>query len=98
MAPDIDAATELLKDEKVWFAVQPHTERYFMEQGVETRSSSPTTSAMRHGHVPKRRRSSSVINNGYFDGHIINVLESDDDVPPAKIPAKLPRALCMVDE
>lgn len=71
-----------------------------MQQGVETRASSPTTSAMRnHIELGKRRRSSEINGNGYFDGHIINILESDDDVAPAKLPSKLPRtSICTVDE
>lgn len=100
MAPDIDAATELLKDEKVWVAVQPHMERYFMEQGVETRPSSPTTS-VRHHQSGKRKLSigptSTQNGNGFFEGHVINAYVSDDELPP-KIPSKLPRSLCTVEE
>ncbi|XP_067119401.1 histidine ammonia-lyase-like [Centruroides vittatus] len=43
-APDIEAATELLKEERVWETVRPYVDRYFNEQTVETRPSSPTTS------------------------------------------------------
>lgn len=70
-----------------------------MQQGVETRASSPTTSAMRHHSSSGKRKISDINGNGYFDGHIINVFESDDEVAPAKIPAKLPRtSICSIDE
>lgn len=98
MAPDIDAATEILKEQKVWFAVKPHMDRYFMEQGVETRPSSPTTSTVSMRNY-KRKLSSSYSNgtNGYtHDGHCINAYESDDEV--FQVPKKLPRSLSVIEE
>ncbi|GFQ97828.1 histidine ammonia-lyase [Trichonephila clavata] len=84
MAPDIDAVTELLKDEKIWNAVQPHIERYKAEQGVETRPSSPTTSSTHSSqniHCYRKRRHPSTNSNGYSnDTYIINTYESDDEL------------------
>ncbi|UYV65357.1 HAL [Cordylochernes scorpioides] len=61
MAPDIDAATTLLQDDRVWEAVRPHVERYQAEQAVETRPSSPTSTISRSY---KRRR---IDNNNSWD-------------------------------
>ncbi|XP_068242639.1 histidine ammonia-lyase-like [Palaemon carinicauda] len=44
MAPDIDAATELLKEGKIWHAVRHHIDHYHRVQDIETRVFSPTMS------------------------------------------------------
>jgi len=46
MAPDIQAATDLLKDEKIWSAVKLHIESYHANQDIETRVFSPSTYSM----------------------------------------------------
>ncbi|XP_053377261.1 histidine ammonia-lyase-like [Mercenaria mercenaria] len=43
MAPDIDAVTKLLQEEKVWFTAKPYMENYHAAQDIETRVLSPTT-------------------------------------------------------
>ncbi|KAG8192722.1 hypothetical protein JTE90_009745 [Oedothorax gibbosus] len=82
MAPDMDAVTEILKENKVWLAVRPFMERYFMEQGVETRPNSPTTSSTHHGvqvNGGKKRRRSSTNSNGHgVDGFVINAIIEED--------------------
>ncbi|XP_054710464.1 histidine ammonia-lyase-like [Uloborus diversus] len=98
MAPDIDMVTDILREEKVWFAVKPHMDRYFMEQGVETRPSSPTTSSAHHF---KKRRHSSANSNGFVhENFIINTIngnESDEELP-LKIPTKGLRPLYLLEE
>ncbi|KAK3891776.1 hypothetical protein Pcinc_004355 [Petrolisthes cinctipes] len=63
MAPDIDAATEILKDNKVWMAVRHHIEHYHTVQDVETRVFSPSMSFVGPGPRPIKRGASGV-NNG----------------------------------
>ncbi|KAF0302965.1 Histidine ammonia-lyase [Amphibalanus amphitrite] len=44
MAADMDAATELLQEERIWQAVRLHVDHYHSVQDIETRVFSPTTS------------------------------------------------------
>lgn len=62
MAPDIDAATDLLKQSRVWDIVKPHMDHYFTVQEEETRMPSPTTSEISVASSSKKRR---VDNNDY---------------------------------
>ncbi|KAK4323345.1 hypothetical protein Pmani_005953 [Petrolisthes manimaculis] len=64
MAPDIDAATEILKDNKVWMAVRHHIEHYHTVQDVETRVFSPSMSFVGPGPRPINKRGGSGVNNG----------------------------------
>ncbi|XP_064633596.1 histidine ammonia-lyase-like [Lineus longissimus] len=50
MAPDIEEATKLLQEEKIWHAVKPYMDNYHSKQLIETRVKSPT--------AVKRRRMS----------------------------------------
>ncbi|WAR25105.1 HUTH-like protein [Mya arenaria] len=59
MAPDIDAVTKLIQDEKVWHTVKPLIENYHATQVIETRVLSPTTAMRTEGPAPKRRRVAS---------------------------------------
>ncbi|XP_025108687.1 LOW QUALITY PROTEIN: histidine ammonia-lyase-like [Pomacea canaliculata] len=43
MAPDIDAITKLLQEEKIWHKVKPMIDHYHSVQNIETRVFSPTT-------------------------------------------------------
>ncbi|EEC16235.1 histidine ammonia lyase, putative [Ixodes scapularis] len=56
MAPDIDAATDLLKQSRIWDTVKPHMDHYFLVQEEETRMPSPTTSEISVGSSGKRRK------------------------------------------
>lgn len=56
MAPDIDAATDLLKQSRVWDIVKPHMDHYFTVQEEETRMPSPTTSEISAASSSKKRR------------------------------------------
>ncbi|XP_075553710.1 histidine ammonia-lyase-like [Dermacentor variabilis] len=56
MAPDIDAATDLLKQSRVWDIVKPHMDHYFTVQEEETRMPSPTTSEISVASSSKKRR------------------------------------------
>ena len=47
MAPDIDAVTDLLVEERVWNTSKSFIEKYLKEHKVETRPASPTTSRKR---------------------------------------------------
>ena len=47
MAPDIDAVTDLLVEERVWNTAKSFIEKYLKEHKVETRPASPTTSRKR---------------------------------------------------
>ena len=47
MAPDIDAVTDLLVEERVWNISKSFIEKYLKEHKVETRPASPTTSRKR---------------------------------------------------
>lgn len=69
MAPDIDAVTELLREEKVWDVVKPHMDKFFEEQIIETRPPSPTTST--------RRKRSRLETFPYFDECNEEMHESD---------------------
>jgi len=65
MSPDIQAATALLKEEKVWNAVKGYMENYHASQDIETRVFSPSTFTLgeERPHVAqgrKRKKSSSV--------------------------------------
>lgn len=55
MSPDIDAATKMLEEEKVWDLIKPYIDSYSEEQ-CETRPPSPTTSFSQK-HSRKRTRS-----------------------------------------
>ncbi|XP_059141196.1 histidine ammonia-lyase-like [Physella acuta] len=58
MAPDIDAVTKLLQEEKIWYKVKPMIDHYYSHQSIETRVFSPT-STMReptNGLPPPKRR------------------------------------------
>ncbi|XP_064457768.1 histidine ammonia-lyase-like isoform X2 [Ornithodoros turicata] len=56
MAPDIDSATELLKESRLWDVVKPHMDHFFLVQEEETRMPSPTTSEISTGSIAKKRR------------------------------------------
>ncbi|KAH7986420.1 hypothetical protein HPB52_024984 [Rhipicephalus sanguineus] len=56
MAPDIDAATDLLKQSRVWDIVKPHMDHYFTVQEEETRMPSPTTSEISVASSSKKRK------------------------------------------
>lgn len=62
MAPDIDAVTKLLQEEKVWRKVKPFMDNYHAQQDVETRVFSPTSSFSAEAPPPatKRRKTSSM--------------------------------------
>ncbi|XP_064086964.1 histidine ammonia-lyase-like isoform X2 [Macrobrachium nipponense] len=62
LAPDMDAATELLKEEKIWNAVRHHIEHYHEVQKVETRVFSPSMSFTGTG--PPRAQKRAAISNG----------------------------------
>lgn len=62
MAPDIDAVTEVLRDNKVWHAVRHHIEHYHSVQDVETRVFSPSMSFVGPG--PRSVKRLSEISNG----------------------------------
>ncbi|XP_050696685.1 histidine ammonia-lyase-like [Eriocheir sinensis] len=64
MAPDIDAATELLRENKVWLAVQHHIQHYHSVQDVETRVFSPTMSFLGPGPRPIKRRADIINGSG----------------------------------
>ncbi|GIX77222.1 histidine ammonia-lyase [Caerostris darwini] len=114
LAPDIDAVTELLKEEKIWIAVQPHIERYKAEQGVETRPSSPTTSSTHSSQniiCFRKRRHASNNSNGYSTDGFVNSYESDEEIsykindeefhpkmPKLAASIKLSRPLFVVEE
>jgi len=64
MAPDIQAATDLLKDEKIWSSVKLHIESYHASQSIETRVFSPSTYSMGEerpppGSMVKKRKDSN---------------------------------------
>ncbi|XP_045623762.1 LOW QUALITY PROTEIN: histidine ammonia-lyase [Procambarus clarkii] len=61
LAPDIDAITELIKDNKIWTAVRHHIEHYHHVQHVETRVFSPSMSFIGSGPPRAVKR---VLNNG----------------------------------
>ncbi|XP_015925296.1 histidine ammonia-lyase [Parasteatoda tepidariorum] len=99
MAPDIDAVTELLRDEKIWNAVKPHMDRYFMEQGVETRPSSPTTSSTHSSqsiYAYKKRRHTSNGSNGYSESYLVTY-DGEEELNH-KMPMKSLRPLYAVEE
>ena len=54
MAPDIDKATQLLKDNRIWEVVCPHIITYVEGIGCDTRPPSPTTS---YSETHSRKRS-----------------------------------------
>ncbi|GAB6033675.1 hypothetical protein CHUAL_013733 [Chamberlinius hualienensis] len=54
MAPDIDAVTRLLREEKVWSAVKHHIDHYSTENEIPTEVFSPTS--FRVGGSPNNRR------------------------------------------
>ncbi|XP_077538397.1 histidine ammonia-lyase-like isoform X1 [Haemaphysalis longicornis] len=56
MAPDIDAATDLLKQARIWDMVKPHMDHYFTVQEEETRMPSPTTSEISVASSSKKRK------------------------------------------
>ncbi|XP_046542970.1 histidine ammonia-lyase-like [Haliotis rubra] len=58
MAPDIEAVTKLLQEEKIWRKVKPMMDNYHSVQTIETRVFSPTTARL-DGPPPKRRRYNS---------------------------------------
>jgi len=56
MAPDIDAATTLLKENRIWEVVQPFISSYTEDKyDIENRPDSPTTSYSEN-HSRKRSR------------------------------------------
>lgn len=60
MSPDIDAVTELLKDNKIWNVVRHHIDHYHAQQDVETRVWSPTTTRLGIGYEkPSYKRPSN---------------------------------------
>lgn len=67
MSPDIEAATELLKDNKIWNAVRHHIDHYHVQQDVETRVWSPTTTRLGIGYqkpqTPSKRSSNGGASN-----------------------------------
>lgn len=69
MAPDIDAVTKLLQEEKIWVKIKPMIDHYHSVQSVETRVFSPTSStreAPGNGPVTKRRRLGRTVSNSSF--------------------------------
>ncbi|CAG2105925.1 unnamed protein product [Medioppia subpectinata] len=56
MYPDIDAATDLLVEEKVWITVKPYILKYFADKTLTNRPPSPTTTVL-------RKRSRTEVNN-----------------------------------
>ena len=63
MSPDIQSATKILKEEKVWNAVKLHMEQYHSRQDIETRVFSPSTftigEARPHVDNEKKRKTST---------------------------------------
>ena len=69
MSPDIHAAKELLKEEKVLAAAKTHMEQYHMKQDIETRVFSPSTFTMgeqlpKASNVAGKKRKSSINEGG----------------------------------
>ncbi|XP_071784273.1 histidine ammonia-lyase-like [Asterias amurensis] len=60
MAPDIDIATKLLQDQKIWNAVKPYMDHYHTEHLKDVSVQSPTASVLGSGtstpRKPKRKR------------------------------------------
>eukprot|EP00090_Calanus_glacialis_P010774 TRINITY_DN1923_c0_g1_i1.p1 TRINITY_DN1923_c0_g1~~TRINITY_DN1923_c0_g1_i1.p1 ORF type:complete len:693 (-),score=180.37 TRINITY_DN1923_c0_g1_i1:97-1956(-) len=66
MSPDIQAATKLLKEEKIWNAVKLHIEAYHASQTIETRVFSPSTFTIGEDrpHVSQPRKRKATVSNG----------------------------------
>lgn len=64
MAPDINAAAKLLREEKIWKLVKPMMDHYHEKQSLETNVLSPTSAYHHTASVPsppnKRRRKTSL--------------------------------------
>ncbi|XP_022100463.1 histidine ammonia-lyase-like [Acanthaster planci] len=56
MAPDIEGATKLLREEKVWKAVKPYMDNYHIEHLKGASVPSPTGSALGNSRSAKRKR------------------------------------------
>ena len=57
MAPDIEAATRLLKEGKIWEAVVPYFDVYNSRQVIDTFVPSPTASSVKSSHSVNMRHS-----------------------------------------
>jgi len=66
MSPDIQAATKLLKEGKIWNAVKTHIEAYHSSQSIETRVFSPSTftAGEDRPHVSQPRKRKASLTNG----------------------------------
>jgi len=66
MSPDIQAATKLLKEGKIWNAVKTHIEAYHSSQSIETRVFSPSTftAGEERPHVSQPRKRKTSLTNG----------------------------------
>ena len=66
MSPDIQSATKLLKEGKIWNAVRGHIEAYHSAQTIETRVFSPSTftAGEDRPHVSQMRKRKVSLNNG----------------------------------
>jgi len=66
MSPDIQAATKLLKEGKIWNAVKTHIEAYHSSQSIETRVFSPSTftAGEDRPHVSQPRKRKTSLTNG----------------------------------
>merc|ERR1711892_1092529 len=66
MSPDIQAATKLLKEGKIWNAVKLHIDAYNANQTIETRVFSPSTFTIGEDrpHVSQPRKRKTTLTNG----------------------------------
>jgi len=66
MSPDIQAATKLLKEGKIWSAVRLHIDAYNANQTIETRVFSPSTCTIgeERPHVSQQRKRKTSLTNG----------------------------------
>ena len=66
MSPDIQAATKLLKEGKIWSAVKLHIDAYNANQTIETRVFSPSTCTIgeERPHVSQQRKRKTSLTNG----------------------------------
>jgi len=66
MSPDIQAATKLLKEGKIWNAVKLHIDAYNANQTIETRVFSPSTCTIgeERPHVSQQRKRKTSLTNG----------------------------------
>ncbi|PIK45994.1 putative histidine ammonia-lyase [Apostichopus japonicus] len=64
MSVDIDAATKLLQEEKIWETVKPYMDDYEAHQLKEVRVASPTATTLNTSTRTKRKRPRTSSNNG----------------------------------